>query len=122
MFKNLVDFSYKRNWKEAIGFYIAWVVVILLGAGLAGGIAGIFLPSLIKTNAFSVGYTIGNIIGFLACVSFASLISKEKQILKDYSIILLIILTGIVAILLGGIAGMIIPAYLTTRESKAPQP
>ena len=41
MFRNLMNYPYKRTPLEAIGFYLAYFVALLLLGGIAGALAGL---------------------------------------------------------------------------------
>ncbi|GFN35892.1 hypothetical protein [Tepidimicrobium xylanilyticum] len=42
--KNLTDFALQRNWKQAIGFYIAYLILVFFIGALVGGIVGLVDP------------------------------------------------------------------------------
>jgi hypothetical protein len=48
----------------------------------------------------------------------SGLLIKEKKLYKNFGFLLLPILSGLLAIFGGALLGLIIPAVLTTRESK----
>src|SRR3990172_1890459 len=89
MFKNLTDFTYKRNRKEAIGFYIAYFILIVLLGGLSGGIVGLIIN---QQDSYAVGFRVGNIV--------------------------LIPLSGLLAYFGGALLGLIFVTYLTTRDNQ----
>ncbi|USN55058.1 MAG: hypothetical protein H6765_00080 [Candidatus Peribacteria bacterium] len=46
MFQQLLHFGYKRNAKQAFGWYLFWLLCIALGAGIAAGVLGMLLITL----------------------------------------------------------------------------
>lgn len=109
MFKNLTDFSYKRNLKEAIGFYLAY---LLLGV-ILGGIAG----ALFVSQGFNQGVRVGTIVSIILSLVISGLLLKEKNLFRNFSYILLALLSGILAAFGGSLLGLIIPAVITTKDS-----
>ena len=115
MFKNLTNFSYKRTWQEAIGFYLAFLLLsMILGAiagALFGGTANTF------SQGFNQGVRVGAIIGIIFCLIISGLLLKEKKLFRNFGYILLALLSGILAAFGGSLLGLIIPAFITTREA-----
>ncbi len=116
MFTNLTKFSYQRSTKEAVGFYIAYLVLIMLSGGILAGILGFLISP--TGNSFEFGMRIGGIVAIIFSLGISFLILKEKKLLNSFKFILILLLSGLFAILLGGIGGLIPAAYLTTRPSK----
>ena len=112
MFKKLTEFSYKRTALEAVGFYLAWLVLLLL----TGALAGVFIGSAVPPEkALSYSLIAGQTLAFVMCPTLSGLILAQKK-LYSFGYILLVILTGFVA-LLGAVCGLIPAAFLTTRKS-----
>lgn len=114
MFANLTDLSFNRTTKQAIGFYLAYFLLIILVAGLLGAIAGIISGE--TTSAYSLGLKIGNITAIIGSVGLSLLVVNKKK-LKDFKYIFLVLLAGLFAVFLGALLGLIPAAYLTTRQS-----
>ncbi len=113
MFKHLLDFSYKRDWKQAIIFF---VVLFLIG---------IILPvvvSIIDSILFplSASFDRGVQIGFYGAVIFnliiACLLIKGKRFYKNIYYLLLTILCPFLGLLGLGITAEAILAFLTTKK------
>jgi len=115
LFKDLIILEKQRTWKEAIGFYLAYslliFLVVVICAGLFGAIIGMF------GGSFEASYRVGFFIGFsgsiISCLSLSFLILFKKRKLKSFGLILLALLSGIAG-LLSVLGGMIPVAYLTT--------
>ncbi len=113
MLKNLNNLSMKRNWKEAIVFYIAYSLLALLIGFLTGSIVGLINPT-----SLTVSITAGSIVGTIYCLILYYLICiKKKQ--TSFLFIILGIITGIISFYLGNLISLIIVAFITTRENKA---
>ena len=110
MFKNLFVFEKERNVKEAFGFYLAYLLLIILLGALLGG----FLA-----NGFEEGVAIGSYsaIGFCLVLSFTVLFKKNQQ--NNFGLVLVAFLSGPGAFLLGGLLGLVPTAYLTTKKDKS---
>ena len=115
MFKNLLDFNYKRTPLEAIGFYIIfWILGFIIGALLGGLNALIF--NLDIATASSQGIKIGAISSVIYSLALSIIIIVNKRI-NDIKAILLLLLSGIGALFMGCLLGLIPVAILTTFAS-----
>jgi len=114
MFKNLTNFVYKRNVKEAIGFYIAYLVLVILVAMVLGGIFELVTGD----ESFEFGLRIGNVVAIIASVGLFFLILKKKNLMGRFGYIILGLISGLLAFYGGGLLGLIPVAFLTTRESQ----
>lgn len=117
LFKELVNFKYKRNAIQAFEFYIAHVTIcILLIAALT-----IFIPIItgIHTQTF-----IWKLIGILLalcniyCIVLSLAILIVKKLYTSPLAIVLFLLTIIGAGLMSCLLGCVFPAILSTFEAK----
>ena len=119
MFKNLTNFLYTRNWKEAIGFYLAYFLVGLILGGILGGIGGalavIQSGATIFGDASNTGSLVGAMGGVVYSLAIAVLLLIQKKLYKNFGYVILALLSGILAAFGGALLGLIIPAFLTTR-------
>ena len=119
MFRNLTDFGYQRNWKEAIGFYIAYFLLGALVGGLAGGLMGVIFP--VADSTFSAGFAsgvrAGTVISVIISLALSLAIIVKKKLAFGYFFMGL--LAGLLALVAGGFLGLIPVAYLATRPSQA---
>ncbi|KKQ80821.1 MAG: hypothetical protein UT02_C0002G0046 [Parcubacteria group bacterium GW2011_GWC2_38_7] len=116
MFKNLTKLGFKRTAKQAIGFYLAYLLLLLLCAGLLGGILAVVLND---TNLIAqISLKLGNIIAITVTLILSFFILKAKKLLGNFKYILVALLSGFLALFLGALAGLIPVAYLTTREKQ----
>ncbi|HPW89969.1 MAG TPA: hypothetical protein PLJ40_00930 [Paludibacteraceae bacterium] len=107
MFKKLTDFGYQRTTKEAIGFYLAYLLMVMVVAGVLAAILGVIVQS---NDTFNLGVKIGTTVAIIASLGISFWILKEKKLLSNFGLILL-------AVFIGGIGGLIPAAYLTTRPA-----
>jgi hypothetical protein len=113
MFANLMNLGFERSAKQGIGFYLAYLFVgILLGA-LVGAISAVITGD----GSFEAGVRIGNITAIIMCLLLAGLIAHKKGMFRSFSSLLLIIASGLFAVLLGGVGGLMPVAYLSTRPN-----
>ncbi len=121
MFNNLKDLSYKRNWKQVIGFYIAYT---LLAVAL---LAAIMLVLILLMKVFSVSESratafiskVGFIVSSLYVVALCYLVLAKKKIRigMKYGILLLALLVlPFIWEGLNPLITLIIPAVLTRKE------
>ncbi|MGI6775953.1 MAG: hypothetical protein ACOX5S_01485 [Patescibacteria group bacterium] len=111
MFKNLLDYSYKRSFKEAIGFYISYLVLTLILAVLLTSVLG---PTSGQEN-FDFGYRVWNLVAIIVTVTLSFLILKKKEFLGNFFYFILALLSGVLSYFGGGLLGLIPVAFLSTR-------
>jgi hypothetical protein len=114
MFIKLFEFSFTRNTKQAIGFYIAWFVILAVASGLFSAAVIPFLGGTTFREGFSEGVKIGSSFVIIADTFFAFWIVKSK---RSFSVtnVALAFLAGALSIFGGAVLGLIPIAYLTTR-------
>ncbi|RPJ75173.1 MAG: hypothetical protein EHM20_09395 [Alphaproteobacteria bacterium] len=74
---------------------------------------------MVQNNTYNFGLIIGNVVAIVFSLGVSFLILKEKNLLGNFGFILLALLSGLLAIFLGGFGGLIPAAYLTTKPAKA---
>ena len=110
----LSDLSLKRNWKQAIVFYLAYLLLSFLVGALAGAIAGIINPD----NVIELASKAGTIVGSIYClVLYFSVYIKKKM--SSFPFILMGAVAFLVSLFLGTILSLIFVAILTTRDSQS---
>ncbi|MEM7647691.1 MAG: hypothetical protein AAF283_00825 [Cyanobacteria bacterium P01_A01_bin.70] len=114
MFKQLSNLAYQRTAIEAVGFYIAYLLLCILLGAIGGGIAGIFAE-----DPFQAGLIIGSIVSVVFCAALALAVAMQKSVLSDFFAWILIVLAVLLAILIGGIGGLLPISILSTRPSKS---
>ncbi|MBU6415034.1 hypothetical protein KGQ34_02220 [Patescibacteria group bacterium] len=115
MFKNLLNFSYKRGWKEAIGFYLAFFLVGFILGGIGGALSGIQSEATTFSQGFSLGYEVGVKIGIVYSLIISCVVLIQRKLYKNFWYFILALLSGLLAFFGGSLLGLIIPAFMTTR-------
>lgn len=113
MFKHLTDFGYKRNVQEAIGFYIVYLILIVLAGGIVGTITGLVVDA---SNAYNISFSLGVLTAILITLTLSFFIITKKKKTSNYVFIGLALLAGVLAYFGGGLLGLIPVAYLTTKK------
>lgn len=115
MFSKLTDFSYKRTGLQAFGFYLTYLIMVMLAGAVAGIIGALAAGE--DTGTFSNGVRLGTLIAIVASISLSFQILRAKKI-NSFSLRFLAILAGVLALLGGSLLGMIIPAVFTTKGTR----
>lgn len=117
MFKNLFDFTYQRTVKEAFGFYIAYLLLILIsGVILGGALGGFFVAEDTFEAGYDFGVKIGIIFAVIVCLYISISLVVKKKLYTNFGFVLLSLCSGILALIGGALLGLIIPAFFTTRQ------
>jgi hypothetical protein len=111
----IFDFAYKRNAIQAVGFYLAHLVILML----LGVISVICLMVLLGKTTFSYEFAIlALVLAVIYSVTITVLIINQKRL--SYLYYLLAVLSGILSFFSGAILGLIIPAILVTKDNLKP--
>lgn len=76
MFTKLTDFRHTRTPKEAIGFYIAYFIIIIVTAMIAGAIVGV-------GNNIELAAKVGMAIAIIACMFLSYMIVQKKNLMNN---------------------------------------
>lgn len=109
MFKNLTNFAHKRNGWEVLGFYLAYLLLIIVVALLLGAAV-----ALLDFDT-EVAFRLGNAFAIIICLVLSFMVLKQKKLTGNFGLILVALLSGVLAFIGGGILGLIPVAFLTTR-------
>ena len=120
MFTRLTDLGFKRSATQAPGFYLAYSLLGSLISGLAGLLAAAF--GLIESDDFSSLAQLGAAVIIPFCVAMAIGIGIQKGIALEFKMLIFYVITGICAVFLDALLGLVIPAYLTTLDSAKTSP
>ena len=117
MFNNLTEFSYKRNYKEAIGFYLAYSLVCLIVSGTVSGLAGsiqLYVTGVDKP--IDVGLlALGDVMGIIYSLIISFMVLMQRTLHNNFWWVILALLSGLLAVLFGWLLGLALPAFMTTR-------
>jgi ABC-type Fe3+-siderophore transport system permease subunit len=111
MFREAHNFSYQRNWLQAVGWYMIFVLIGFPLIIIVGRIAGIGATSF--AEGFKRGIVVGQIAGIIYIILIAVLLLWRRP--KGALNILLVIAGVALDALVGAFVGLIPLAVLTTR-------
>ncbi len=115
MFNDLFVFGKQRSGREAAGFYLFyWLLgVVITSAGLFVGSGWSF------REGFAEDLWIGPyFFAMVFSLMLAFLVLGSKNKLRNPGLVVLALLSGLGAYLLGALVGLILVAYLTTAEAE----
>lgn len=116
MFNKLSDFSYRRTKTQALGFYLAYLLLGMVVAGLSSGLlASVFLID--QSQAFEFGLQVGQVVIIFYTLALGGLLMRQKKLIT-FSSVLLVLVAGVLSIVGGGLLGLIPLAVLTTLSKK----
>jgi hypothetical protein len=113
MFNKLTDLKYKRDTKQAFGFYVAYLIGIILLAMVSAAVLGVATGN---QDNFQFGLRVGTFVAILSCLGLSFAILQKKKLLQNFGFILLALVSGVLALFGGAIVGLIPVAYFTTRK------
>lgn len=112
MFKNLIDFSYKRSFFEAVGFYLAYFFAMML---LTIAITGV-LSLVVTDDTFNFG-KIGVLSASVASPVLCLLILRAKRLEDNLLFQIISGFSAILAYYYGATISFIPIAFFTTLKS-----
>jgi len=118
MFNKLIDFSYKRSGKEALGFYLAYLLLSILLGGLVGGVYGLVV-GIKGPEGFQTGIRAGHVISILLIIMLSVVILCKQKLSAHFVCWLLALAAVALTLFFGVIFGLIPLAFLTTRKNKS---
>ena len=114
MFARLTNLGFKRSPLQAFGFCLAYLFLFSLTGGLASVLAEYF--GLVNAGFLS-GAQVGATVAIPLCLAMAIGIGVKKVIRLEFKMFVFYVTTGICAVFLGALLGLVIPACLTTLDS-----
>jgi hypothetical protein len=114
MFENLSDLRYVRSSRQAIGFYIAYVLLGIMAISLLGAI--LFATGLLGADGDEAQQSAESVVHYMVmvyCMAMAYFVAAKKNISIAH-MSLAIVGAGFLSIF-DVLGGMIVPAYLTTK-------
>lgn len=114
MFTELTNFGYERTGKQAVGFYLAYLLMAILIGALLGGLVGAFT----ELEDMSVAARVGAAGAFIIVLVLGGLIIQAKGLQGSLAAIMLVLLAGILTLFAGALGGLLPIAYLSTVKSK----
>ena len=111
MFIKLTDLSFKRDLKQAIGFYIAYLLLLIILSAVLGGVYALATGQ----DSLEAGVTFGTTIAIVSSLVLSFAIIFKKNLLTNYLFIVVALLSGVIAFIGGGLLGLIPAAFLSTK-------
>jgi uncharacterized membrane protein YoaK (UPF0700 family) len=117
MFKEITNYKYTRNNTEAVGFYLAYLLFGFMVGAIIGGLSSMVAGATTFQEGLEVGLKVGPVsaVVYVGLISF--LVAKEKRLFKNIAYTILLLAGIILSIFGGSLLGLIIPAYLTTKQN-----
>lgn len=117
MFSNLTNFEDKKSLLEAFGFYLSYLILaVIIGATIGGAIGG-FMHESRNLDIQNIVIEIVSVETSVYCLIISLLFIIKKKLYKNFIYILLVPLSCIMALFGGAFLGLIIPAFLSTRQN-----
>jgi len=113
MFKHLTNYAFERTGKQAIGFYFAYLFLGLI----LGSLTGVVYALGTGDNSFEGGVRAGQMMAIVYCLGLAASIAYFKGMLSSFKGILLVAISGLIAVLTGALGGLIPVAYLSNARN-----
>lgn len=111
MFERLTEFSHKRSTREAVGFYLAYLLMIMVVNLIIESLFGGIRPIYYGDREF---LRISIAVCITASLALSFFIITQKKLETDFGYVLLSLASGLLATFGGGLLGLLIPAFLTT--------
>ncbi len=114
MFKELFNFSFRRNALQALGWYLSFFLLASIAGGIAGGIVGFLLRTEAGFhNIIKWSEDAGLIASLFMEIVLGYMLVKSREL--RFLNILLVLIGALLSLLIGALGGLIPLAYLTTR-------
>ena len=118
MFSHLTDFGYQRSKKQALGFYLTYVLGLLLLSGIAGFWSVIVQQAITHAAAdYQQSANVGMIIAAIGSAAITYAVIARKNLKASY--LAVVLLAGISGGLLGAFVGVLFAAVVSTKPPAA---
>lgn len=113
MFENISNFGFERTGKQAFGFYLAYLFLGIILGMLIGGIYG----AIAGGPSFENGVHAGQIVAIFYCLGLGITVAHSKGLFPSFKVMFLVLLSGLLAVFIGAIGGLIPIAYISTMRN-----
>ena len=120
LFSDLTRLEKVRSGWQAFGFYLAYLCLGLLLAAFAGGVSDFFIKASNFREGFAAGTRFGHFTAVVFCPLVSFLILKAKRN-YTFAALTLAIVSGLLALALGMIGGLLPSSVLTCFSTKRSQ-
>ncbi len=118
MFTHLTDYTYTRNRKEAFGFYLAYMFLIVIAAVACSVVVARFIDTSSFDEGFNLGFEVGSIVAAIACSVLVIIILIQRKLYRSFPYLVMTLVSMVLATFGGALFGLLIPAFFTTRLEK----
>jgi hypothetical protein len=115
MFKKLTDLETKRTIVQAIGFYLAYLLIFTLIGAIIGGIAQFWFRN--KVTIFDTIY-IAFVSQIVLCLILSFLVIYEKGRFNHFGLLFIVLVSIFSLVFMNAFGGLIPIAIMTTFPSK----
>lgn len=114
MFTGLLDFDYRRTGRQAIGFYLFYLLLTIVASAIAGGLTGLFVA-----GGVDLGIRVGTFVAVIVSLALSAAVLSKRGRFAHPGYVLLSLVCALGALFAGGLVGIVAPAFLSTREGQA---
>lgn len=117
---SFLDLSVKKSVLEALGLFVFGYFVLFLFTGLASGTVELVLTGEIRDPrifGWTTAVLVGKALSIVVCVTLVLWIAKLKRAMTPLNIVLALA-AGFLALFTEYKLGLLIPAFLTTRQPR----
>ena len=112
MFKDVFDLSLQRNSRQAAEFYVAYLLMIVMSGAFTALVISLtpFVgPDFVRTSR------IGLVLATLSVTTLTALLVKRKNLLGNFSYVLLIFLSAMLTAYGGAFLGLMLTTIISTK-------
>lgn len=110
-----MDYSYRRSAPEAVGFYLAYLLLSII----VGAISGVVYSTIIgSSDGFHDGMKAGSVMAVIYCTVLGFCVIRSRKTYKRFVSILIYLLTILSSLLFGSLLALVFVAVLTTIKSE----
>jgi hypothetical protein len=113
MFAHLFEYGFQRTGMQALGFYIAHLILLILLAGMIGGFTALGYGANGFEEGKMIGERTGTIVAVIASMTLSFVVIWKKHLWRPVPIAFAL-LSGLLGFVGGGILGLIPVACITT--------
>ena len=115
MFGKLLDFTRVRSPHQALGFYLIYVLIIILLSTITGGFFG-FIYGNNSNEIEQIAKISGHAVSMIFCLTLYVLVMARKGFQQKEIYIFLALIVFILALVSGPIGGLAPVSYITTKK------
>ena len=118
MFGRLTEYGLQRTGKQALGFYLAYLLLGFVLGMVFGFIAALIAKGIPSQSAMIAG----SIAAVILCAALTIAIGAKKARLVSFPTLFLLLAAVLCALAAGALGGLIPVAFMTTMENRSQPP